>query len=505
MTLDVTSLTVEYRTRRGVHTALDSVSFRIERGESYGLVGESGSGKTSAALAVVRYLGTGGTVRRGTVRLAGTNVLDLRGEALRQFRARRVAMVYQEPTRALNPTMRVGPQVAEVFAAVGDDKATNDDHQAVLALFERVGFTQPHQIARRFPHQLSGGQAQRVILAMALAARPELLVLDEPTTGLDVQVERSVLDLIDELRSELDVAVLMISHNLPLVAQRCVRVGVLQNGRLVEGGAAARVLSSPRHQYTQTLLDALPDINQPKPCWSRHPAQELVKVRGLTKAYGPVTVVDNIDLTIHRGEVVAVVGESGSGKTTLGRAVAGVVSYRGQIDIHAPDSYCHPVQIVFQSPDATLNPRRTVRRILGRAIKLLSGTDSVNQLADRVGLHPNLLDRYPSELSGGQKQRVAIARAFAGPCSLVVCDEPVSALDASVQARILTLLRELQQTTGVSYLLISHDLAVVRALADRIAVMKDGRIVEFEDAEQIYESPRHPYTQTLLRAARHGS
>ena len=502
MILDVRSLSIEYATRRGARTVLDDVSFRIERGESYGLVGESGSGKTSAALAVVRYLARGGRVSGGSIGLGGTDVLALDAEGLRELRARRVAMVYQEPGRALNPTMRVGVQVAEAFAARAGARRAEPGSAEVRALFERVGLADADRIARRHPHQLSGGQAQRVVIAMALATRPELLVLDEPTTGLDVQVEASVLELIDELRAELDAAVLLISHNLPLVAARCDRVGVLRRGRLVEEGAAHEVLSEPRHEYTRSLLAALPDIDRPKPDWGiPDGTRTVVEVKDLHKNYGTTTAVDHVDLRIRRGEVLAVVGESGSGKTTLGRAIAGLTSYRGEIVVDAPQR--DPVQVIFQSPDATLNPRRTVRRILSRSIRLLGGSGTVEELAERVGLGTELLDRYPAELSGGQKQRVAIARAFAGPSSLVVCDEPVSALDVPVQARILALLRELQVTTGVSYLFISHDLAVVRALADRIAVMRHGRIVEIGSPDQIYDAPQHSYTEDLLRAARH--
>jgi peptide/nickel transport system ATP-binding protein len=506
MSLDVSSLTVEYATRRGGHVALDGVSFRIERGETYGLVGESGSGKTSAALAIVRHLSASARVSGGDIHLSGTNVLGLEREALRQFRAQRVSMVYQEPTRALNPTMRVADQVLESLfldsSGRGSSRRESGARAQIFPLLERVGLTNPDRIARRYPHQISGGQAQRVIIAMALASRPELLILDEPTTGLDVQVEASVLDLIAGLRDELNSAVLLISHNLPLVVARCDRMGVLQLGQLVEEGTASEVLTMPKHAYTKSLVENVLDIAGAKPRTARPAVSPpVVEVNDLVKTYGSMTAVAGVDLTVHPGEVLAVVGESGSGKTTLGRAIAGLVECGGSVRVEATSTYRRPVQFVFQSPDATLNPRRTVRRILKRAIDLLNGSDTVEQLAARVGLSGAHLDRYPHELSGGQKQRVAIARAFAGPSSLVVCDEPVSALDASVQAQILGLLRELQASTGVSYLFISHDLAVVRSLADRVAVMKDGRIVELEDAETLFNNPKHPYTQALLAAA----
>ncbi|MFE5645018.1 ATP-binding cassette domain-containing protein [Rhodococcus sp. NPDC056516] len=506
MTLNVRSLTVDYTTNHGTRTAVDDLSFTIARGEAYGLVGESGSGKSTAALALVRYLADSAVVRSGEIDLSGTDVLTLDPEPLRQLRSQRVSTVYQEPGRALNPTMRVGVQVAEAIAVGRGGPIPALGSTEVLELLDRVGLPAPDQLGRRYPHQLSGGQAQRIVIAMALAVQPELLILDEPTTGLDASVEASILVLVNDLRSELDAAVLLISHNLPLVSAHCDRVGVLQNGVLVEEGAARDVLSRPQHDYTRTLVDALPDIDTPKPQWLVHDdSPVVVSVKGIRKTYGPTVAVAGIDLEIRQGEVVAVVGESGSGKTTLGRAIAGLTTHEGVIAIDAPKSQHHPVQMVFQSPDATLNPRRSARRILARAVKLLGGEFTVEELAEKVGLEPELLDRLPGELSGGQKQRVAIARAFAGPSTLVVCDEPVSALDVSVQSRILALLRELQVTSGVSYLFISHDLAVVRALADRVVVMRGGEILEQGPADQIYTNPQHPYTRVLVEAARYGA
>ncbi|MDR1077753.1 MAG: ABC transporter ATP-binding protein [Propionibacteriaceae bacterium] len=491
---------------------MDDLSLTVDRGEFYGLVGESGSGKTSAALALVRYLPANGRVAAGSIRLGRTDVLSLTGEGLRRYRGRRAAMVYQEPARALNPTKRVGPQIGEAFGAGPDGPASGRRREAVLQLLDRVGFADPAAIARRYPHQLSGGQAQRVVISMALAARPELLILDEPTTGLDVQIEAAVLELIDQLRAELDAAVLLISHNLPLVAHRCDRVGVLKDGLLVEQGPAELVLTQPQHPYTRRLIEALPDIDRPKaasapapvsaPVSGRRPAVVL-RISGLRKHYGRTPAVDGVDLEIRQGEVLALVGESGSGKTTLGRAVAGLAEHEGRVEVTAPAGQRRPVQIVFQDPDASLNPRRSVRQILSRSIKLLGGTTSVEALLEQVQLDPRLADRRPAALSGGQKQRVAIARAFAGPASLVVCDEAVSSLDVSVQDQIIRLLRQLQAATSVSYLFISHDLAVVRALADRIAVMRHGRIVESGPADQLYDDPRHPYTRALLQAARY--
>ena len=498
MSLEVESLSVDYRTQHGLHRALQELTFCVQPGQSYGLVGESGSGKSTAALALVRYLARNGQVSSGRIALDGLDILGVEGEALRQYRAKQVAMVYQEPVRSLNPTMRVGVQIAE---SLGNK---NGNSKEVLSLLDRVGFQDLAQIALRYPHQLSGGQAQRVVISMALAARPQLLILDEPTTGLDVQIEAAVLGLIDELRADLDAAVVMISHNLPLVAARCDRVGVLKDGILVEEGDALEVLSYPQHEYTQELIAALPNIDLPKSrVYIEGPTPVILKAEGIRKLYGTNPAIDNVDLEIHKGEVVALVGESGSGKTTLGRAVAGLTKHEGRINVNSVRGERKPVQIVFQNPDASLNPKRSVRRILQRSIRLLGGDSSVEALMEQVGLEPSLADRYPKELSGGQQQRVAIARAFAGPTTLVVCDEPVSSLDVSVQAKIIELLLELQERTGVSYLFISHDLAVVRALADRIAVMRQGKIIETGPADDIYTAPQRTYTKALLQAARY--
>jgi peptide/nickel transport system ATP-binding protein len=563
--LQVEDLSISYAASGPV---VKGLSFAIAPGESYGLVGESGCGKTTVAMAVARYLPAAGRITDGRLTVAGRDVYDLDREELRTLRSSAMAMVYQEPGRALNPTMRVGRQIGEVFELAG----LNGDvvRAEVERTLRRVGFHEPAGVAVRYPHELSGGQQQRVVIAMALAVRPALLILDEPTTGLDARVQAGVLALIDELRGELDAGVLLISHNLPLIAAHCDRVGILYAGELVEEGDAREVVAQPTHPYTQGLVRSLPSIDESKGlrrlesipgsvasaaavqtgctfaprcelatercrqvapellpfspeggqvravschrAGSALPAARplapslhevspdgdpLLRVQGLTKRYGPVTAASAVDLDIRPGEVLGLVGESGSGKTTLGRCIAGLTSYEGEIAFTGAGA----VQMVFQSPDASLNPRRTVRAVLGRAIKQLGGDTSVEALAAQVGLGEALLDRLPRELSGGQKQRVAIARAFAGPVSLVVCDEPVSALDVSVQAKILDLLHDLQVDRGVSYLFVSHDLAVIRRLADRIGVMYRGELVEIGAADDVFAGPRHPYTEAILRGS----
>jgi peptide/nickel transport system ATP-binding protein len=518
--------------------AVRGLSLDVAAGESYGLVGESGSGKSTAAMALTRYLPAAAAVTATELSVAGISVLDLDPAALRAFRASTLAVVYQEPGLALNPTMPVGEQVAEVYRLHGAGKHGARQHgdnraaarEATLAAIERVRLADPRAIARRYPHELSGGQQQRIVIAMALASRPRLLLLDEPTTGLDSRVETEIMALIDGLRAELGFASILISHNLPLVAAHCQRIGVLKEGVLVEEGAAADVLLAPRHSYTRSLIAALPDINAPRR--PRPPAanggadaagvsrlrsgsskdEPLVTVTGLTKWYHRKTALRDVSFTIGRGEVLGLVGESGSGKSTLGLTLAGLTGYEGTISF-TPRTGEHGagqgrggkagprVQVVFQNADASLNPRRSVRRVLARSIELLGGTQTVEELAARTGVTEDLLDKLPQQLSGGQKQRVAIARAFAGPVPLMICDEPTSALDVSSQARLLDLLAELQERTGVSYLFISHDLAVVRQVSDRIGVLYDGELVEVKDADDIFTKPEHPYTRSLVDSA----
>ena len=517
--VEVADLSVAYRTRAGVQQAVKDVSFRIAPGEAYGLVGESGSGKSTAAMALTRFLPVNATLTADVLRVAGTEVLTLDQQALRRFRATALGVVYQEPGLALNPTMPVGKQIGEVFRLRGAGRA--DAERRTLEAIERVRLAPPAAIAKRYPHELSGGQQQRIVIAMALAVEPEFLILDEPTTGLDSRVETEIMALIDGLQADLGFASILISHNLPLVAAHCGRIGVLQNGLLVEEGDAKDVLRAPNHPYTKALIGSLPNIHVKRELPGVAPAgatpgdaaaadgrgpQTLVTISGVSKSYDRKPALRDVSFTIGRGEAVGIVGESGSGKTTLGRSIAGLTRYDGSIDFDVPEPQrghrpLPRVQVVFQNADSSLNPRRTVREILERSVKLLHGEKSAEQLADDTGLSLDLLGKLPHQLSGGQKQRVAIARAFAGRVPLVICDEPTSALDVSIQARILDLLAELQERTGVSYLFISHDLAVVRRISHRIGVLYDGELVELKQADEIFEAAEHPYTRSLVDSA----
>lgn len=493
--VQVRGLTVSYRDRRGGRgwPAVSGLDFRIAAGEAYGLVGESGSGKTTAAMSLTRFLPIGAQIRADELTVAKTDVLALDRAGLRRFRARKVAVVYQEPGQALNPTMRVGAQVAEVLRLRGADRRSAAG--GAVAALARVQLPDPEAAAQRYPHELSGGQQQRVVIAMALAADPRVLILDEPTTGLDSQVAAEIMALLDRLRAESRFATLLISHDLPLVAAHCDRLGVLRNGRIAEEGAATGVGSAPKYSYARDPAARrraiLPTVSSP-----------VLTVQHVRKTYGRTVALDDVSLAVDAGEVLGIVGASGSGKTTLGRVVAGLTHpASGAVRVEGAPARIPPVQVVFQNPDASLNPRRTVRRVLTRAVRLLGGADTVEDLAARTGLDTVLLDRFPGRLSGGQKQRVAIARAFAGRSPLIVLDEPTSALDDATQEKILKLLIDLQERTGVAYLFISHDLAVVRRLAHRVGVLYEGRLVELADTDTVFTAPRHEYTRSLLDAA----
>ncbi len=589
--LEVEGLTVSYRRAGEWATAVSDVSLAIAAGEAYGLVGESGCGKTTLALSLVRYLPRNGRVDRGVIRVDGQDLLRLKDAELRRWLGARVAMVYQDPVSALNPALRIGDQIAEVYR-FHQGVSRGEALARARAALARVAMPDPDGALRRYPHQLSGGQQQRVVIAMALAGAPRLLILDEPTTGLDATIEAEVLDLIAALRVDLDAAILLISHNLGLVARMCDRITVMYAGRVVEEGPAREVLRTPSHPYTMGLLRSLPRLGgtkhsvrlEPIPgalpflgdtlpgcyfeprcplaraqCREREPGlfdagpgrrsrcyyweevpempeptpaatprstppleESLLEVHGLRKTYRgrgqPIVAVDDVSLNLIKGETFGLVGESGSGKTTLARCLVGLTEPDAGDLVFAgkPSAWrigdrafamLRAMQMVFQNPDTTLNPSWTVRGILARAVRVLLGLRGRDQnrrvadLARRVRLEPRHLDLHASQLSGGLRQRAAIARAFAGTPALTICDEPVSSLDVSVQAAILSLLLELQATEGVSYIFISHDLAVVRYIADRVGVMYLAQLVEIGRTEDVFAGPQHPYTEALLSAS----
>jgi peptide/nickel transport system ATP-binding protein len=599
--LGVRRLRVTYRTARGPVHAVREVDLAVPPGRIFGLVGESGSGKSTVALAIMGALGGQAEVA-GEVRYRGEDLLTRSPRELRPLWGRRLAMVFQDPASTLNPVLTVGEQLLEVLREhEGASRAAA--RARMLELFAAVQLPNPEAIAARYPHQLSGGQQQRVSIAIALACDPDLLVMDEPTTGLDVTTEARILDLVESLRRRTAAAILYITHNLGVVGRLCDEVAVMYAGEVVEQGPVQEIFRRPRHPYTVALLDCLPRIDvpsttrllaaiegglpdpgaaleacafsprcrmvgdrcrrerppwvQPTPghgarCffWDRVPApavagrapaealagprveptRSLLQVADLVHHYrhggglvgrlrGPAVVraVDGVSLELGAGETLAVVGESGSGKSTMGRCVVGllrptggVIRVNGEPIPRRPSAWPRALrrrlQIVFQNPDLTLNPRRPIVEAVARPLALFGLADrgtrraAAARLLEAVGLPERYLDVYPGQLSGGQRQRVAIARAFACRPDLVVCDEPTSALDVSVKATVLNLLAELQDREHTSYLFISHDLSVVRHIADRVVVLYLGRVCEAGRTEEVFAPPWHPYTEALLSA-----
>jgi peptide/nickel transport system ATP-binding protein len=527
--LEIAGYTLDYRTRQGDVRALDDVTLSVNRGEVVGLVGESGSGKTTLAWAVMRYLAGNASERAGTLHLGGTDLRALSPRDLTAVRGKRIGMVFQDPSTSLNPTLTLGRQITEAL-----EQHRGLDHAAAVreaaAMFARVGLRDPEAMLRRYPHEASGGEKQRVVIATAFAARPDCIIFDEPTTALDVVTAHQILDLFRELQAETGVASLYISHDLAIVSGIAQRVAVIHRGRIVEQGPTRQVFGAPRHDYTRALLAAVPKPEER--LTDTHPAAgpPLVQAEGVTVRYGRPTLFGglfgrkaagvvgaaDVTLSVQPGEVLGIVGESGSGKSTMARALTGLAGFEGRLAFAGRQvagladmgrDYRRDVQIVFQHPDSSLNPRQRVREILGRPLRLYGDPerrkpgDAVAALLASVGLPAEFADRFPHELSGGQKQRVAIARAFAPRPKLVICDEVTSSLDVSVQAAVVRLLVRLQRESGAAYLFITHDINLVRQIAHRIAVMHRGRLVETITVEDLAaRGPAHDYTAQLMAA-----
>jgi peptide/nickel transport system ATP-binding protein len=503
--------------------AIKDLSLSINPGETLCVVGESGSGKSMTAMATIGLLPRGVEVLSGSITLGGIDLFGLSEAEWCDVRGRDVGTVFQEPMTSLNPVMRVADQIAETFRAHGLLSQAARQLRT-LELLAEVNLPHPELIARAYPHELSGGQRQRVMIAMALALEPKLLIADEPTTALDVTTQAQVLRLIDNLRRKKGTAVLFITHDFGVVAEIADRVAVLQQGELVEQGAADEILSRPRHPYTKRLLAAVPSLKPPAPKLLEGEPIAL-KVDALAKSYGgrglfrkgrQVQAADAVSFDIRRGETLGLVGESGSGKSTVGRCVLRLIEPDGgRIEIgDLPFSALSQrdlrpqrrrIQMIFQDPFASLNPRRTVGRIIAEG-PVTQGEDPVRALAqarellELVGLPAQAVDRYPHEFSGGQRQRIGIARALAMRPDVLVADEAVSALDVSVQAEILKLIRNLQEEFGLAILFITHDLRVAAQICDRVAVMQKGRIVEMAETAQLFADPKHAYTRQLLAA-----
>ena len=532
--LSVRDLAVSFRTRRGQVDAVRGISFDLARGETLGIVGESGSGKSVTSYALMRILDAGGTIRAGDVTYGGIDLRAASEAGMRDIRGREISMIFQNPRAALNPIRKVGHQIDDVLRQHA--RATRQDARAkAIRALEDVRITDPEARYDAYPFELSGGMCQRIVIAIALACDPKLLIADEPTTGLDITTQKAVMDLSRDLIRARGMSSILITHDLGLAAEYCDRLAVMKDGVIVETGAAAAVFARPQHAYTARLVDATPragaTLRDLLPAEARSPLTPhaisetpLLEVRGLTKTYagksGPVHAVRGIDFTIREGASVGLVGESGCGKSTTSSMIvrlldptSGAIIFDGaDIAVIPADRFAleprrGAIQMVFQDATDSLNPRHSARHAIMEPLRHLTAMAPaarrarVEELADLTGLPRSLLDRFPHQLSGGQKARVGIARAIATEPRLLILDEPTAALDVSIQALVLNLLADLRARLGMSYLFVSHDLNVVRLLCDEVIVMKGGEIIERGAAARVMSAPEHPYTRALLSAA----
>ena len=547
--LSIRNLTVEIPTRHGVFRPVEEVSYDIRPGEIRGVVGESGAGKSMTGNAVIGLLDPPARIHTGEVHLNGRRIDQLSDEEKRRIRGKEIGMIFQDPLTSLNPLFTVGEQLVETIQ-LHLGLSTSDAKERAIALLDRVAIPNPTVRFDQYPHQFSGGMRQRVVIALALCSEPTVIVADEPTTALDVSVQAQVLDLIKELADERQVGVILITHDMGVIADTTDKVTVMYNGRVVESGPKDKILGAPTHEYTRSLLAAVPrpplklkrfpligyggrvtefKIADLARSWKKPaPSKEgtLVEVKGVTKKFLEksslipsrrtyFTAVDDLSIDIKDGEVFGLVGESGSGKSTVARMIGtlypvdgGSILFDGdditRMDAAGLDSYRRQIQMIFQDPFSSLNPRMKVGDIVAEPLRhhnlLPSGEvePRVRELLDRVGLASDAFAKFPHEFSGGQRQRISIARALATQPRFLICDEPTSALDVSIQAQILNILKDLQEHLGLTMLFISHDLPVVRQMCNRVGVMKQGKLVEVQETEALFAAPSHPYTQELL-------
>jgi peptide/nickel transport system ATP-binding protein len=526
--LDARKLAVTFKVEGGYVEAVRDVSFQLHRGETIALVGESGSGKSVTARSIMRLLGKRATIgKASSITLGGENVLAKSDRQMRQLRGNKIAMIFQEPMSSLNPVYTVGQQICEVLH-LHNRISRAEAMQRAEKLLEEVQIPDARARLRSYPHQLSGGQRQRVMIAMALANRPDILIADEPTTALDVTVQAQILNLIKDLKAKYGMAVILITHDLTIVRQFSEYVYVMQDGEVKEHNRTEAIFASPQHDYTQHLLASEPkghagqlDAASPTVLEGRNVKVSYTLKRGgfFKPDFFDLVAVDNLDLNLKRHETLGLVGESGSGKTTFGQALIRLISNQGgEIffdgePLHTKDRQAmrplrSRIQIVFQDPFSSLNPRMSIRQIIeeglivnGIGANTAERVERVRQALRDAGLPDTILNRFPHEFSGGQRQRIAIARAIALEPEFILLDEPTSALDLSVQAQIIELLRKLQAEKGLSYLFISHDLKVVRALCHRVMVMQHGKIVEQGPVDDVLNNPKTEYTSRLVRAA----
>ena len=521
--LRVEDLTIEFLSDRTPFRAVEKFALTLRRGETLAILGESGSGKSVSTSAIMDLLDIPpARIVSGRAVFAGRDLLAMDAEDRRKLNGPGIAIVFQDPQAHLNPVHPVGRQIMEVFEVHG--RARGDDARGrTVALLERVGIPDAARRFEDYPHQFSGGQRQRIMIAMAVALEPEIIIADEPTTALDVSIQAQILDLLRDLQRELGMGLILITHDLGVAAAMADEVIVMRRGRIVEAGPARTVFETPRSDYTRTLLKALPEDSGHAARPGRETALPVLEVRNLFKTYGGagrndrgVQALRDVSFDLRSGETLGIVGESGSGKSTIARilmrldpSTGGSVIYKGQditaLSGRALTEFRRRVQMVFQDPYSSLNPRMTVQQIVQEPLAIHRSIlprdrwrERVEELLTLVGMDPGCTDRHPHQFSGGQRQRIAIARALAGDPDVIVCDEAVSALDVTVQAQIIDLLSDLRDRMDLSYVFITHDLPVVRHFADRIMVMKDGEVVETGRTAQIFDAPGTPYTKALL-------
>lgn len=515
--LEVRDLSVNFHTAHGTVRAVRNVSWHLDRGETLAILGESGSGKSVSASAIMDLIDIPpGQIASGEILFNGMNVLKMGAEDRREINGRKIAMIFQDPLSHLNPVYTVGWQISEMMTTHG--MSSEKARSTTMELMHRVGIPDAETKIDAYPHQFSGGQRQRLMIAMALALKPDILIADEPTTALDVTVQAQILALLEELQQETGMGMLLITHDLGVVAEVADRVVVMNSGEIVETGSASDVYHNPVHPYTKQLIAAVPGTGEIAEPLDTSIAP-ILEVNGLTKHFGEFVALDGVGMTVLPGETVAIVGESGSGKSTcaklllrLEEATAGEALYHGRDLVTMPDAELfalrREVQMIFQDPTQSLNPRMSIYDIISEGFVIhpeilpkAQWRDRVQELLQQVGLQAEHMHRYPHQFSGGQRQRIAIARALALEPKLIICDEVVSALDVSIQAQVIELLSGLQEKLGLSYIFIAHDLPLVRDFAHRVVVMQAGKVVEQGPVAQIFENPQQEYTRNLIAAS----
>ncbi|NME05279.1 ABC transporter ATP-binding protein [Psychrobacillus sp. BL-248-WT-3] len=528
--LKVEDLQISFLTNDNEFEAVRGVSFEVKKGETLGIVGESGSGKSVTARSIMRLLPSPPSfMKNGSIEFLGEQLHTKTEKEMEAIRGRDISMIFQDPMTSLNPTIRIGIQIAE--SLIKHQKLSKKEGKAqAIEILKLVGIKNSEERYNQYPHEFSGGMRQRVMIAIALACKPTLLIADEPTTALDVTIQAQILNLMKDMQKRFGTSIILITHDLGVVAGMCDRVAVMKNGEIVETGTTEEIFANPKHDYTKKLLNALPRLDEKKrpkkpPLRSigLENGKPLLEVKSLKQHFqvsrgNVLKAVDDISFFIKPGETLGLVGESGSGKSTTGRAILrlheptdGDVLYQGmainRLSKNELKTMRRHMQIIFQDPYSSLNPRLKVLDIIGQALDIhrLSKNaeerkNRVEELLELVGLEPSHALRYPHEFSGGQRQRIGIARALAVEPDFIVCDEPLSALDVSIQAQIVELLEDLQHRLGLTYLFIAHDLSMVKHISDRVAVMYSGKIVELAESEELYTNPQHPYTKSLLAA-----